>query len=83
MSGARDRCGRCLHVHGAAGCSAAGCLCPVFVAPEFGRAAVCPHGNRRALGLCPDCDAAAMGARQRRADRARFADQLRRIRGGR
>lgn len=41
----------------------------------------CKHGNRRDLGLCPECDHERLQARQRRADRARFADQLRRIKG--
>jgi hypothetical protein len=41
----------------------------------------CKHGNRRSLGICPDCANEEMRKRQRRADRARFAEQLRRIRG--
>lgn len=41
----------------------------------------CRHGNRRDLGICPDCDAEKMTARQRRADRAAFRQRIDRILG--
>lgn len=47
-----------------------------------GPALVCPHGNNPKLGICPDCDHVKMQKRQRKADRARFQEQLRRIKGG-
>lgn len=42
---------------------------------------VCKHGNNKRLGLCPDCDREKNYKRQVAADRARFKEQLRRIRG--
>ena len=41
----------------------------------------CKHGNNRALGPCPECQNEKMRARQRRANRARFAAQLAHIKG--
>jgi hypothetical protein len=41
----------------------------------------CKHGNRRDLGLCPDCANEAMYKRQRAVDRAAFNARLLRIRG--
>jgi hypothetical protein len=45
------------------------------------RARVCRHGNDPQRGLCPACANEQMARRQRAADRARFAAQLRRIKG--
>lgn len=41
----------------------------------------CRHGNRRALGICPECANSDMKRRQQRADRALFKEQLVSIRG--
>lgn len=42
---------------------------------------ICAHGNDTVRYLCPDCDAARMTQRQRRADRARFKARLAKIAG--
>lgn len=39
----------------------------------------CQHGNRRDLGICPECDHEKQRKRQRKADRARFAAQVARV----
>ena len=41
----------------------------------------CAHGARRELGICPDCANEHLSRRQRSLDRARFVEQLRRIKG--
>ena len=43
----------------------------------------CKHGNKRSLGICPECHNEWARKRQRRIDREDFKRRIARIKGGR